>query len=806
MKPSGDEDVRPARKTTSSNAEALTDIVASPLTGSSPALFRTPDSTNDDPDEIDAVVSAKTFADYEIISEIARGGMGVVVRAREKKLNRIVALKMILGGNLADESDIKRFYIEAEAAAGLQHPGIVPIYEVGNVDGQHFYAMQLVEGPSLKERLANGPLPARVAAGLIQQVAVAVQYAHEHSIIHRDLKPENVLLTRDGKPMVTDFGLAKSIESGDNLTQSGQILGTPGYMAPEQALGRIDLQGPSVDIYSLGGLLYFLLTGRPPFQSASTLETLEQVVKQTPVSPRDLNSSVPRDLETICLKCLSKESRQRYYSASAFAEDLGRFLEGMPVVARPTGRVTRLIRWCIRNPAVAVLSAIVAVSLVAGTIVSTRFAFLAERRAIESEANFHESERQRLAAERNYHMARQAVDTYFTRVSEDRLLNQPGLQPLQKQLLQDALEYYQRFVADRSEDPSVREELASALFRVGLIEESVNADAEVGLKALKQACEIQEELVGQVGADEPVKEVLADTLTAISRIQLRSDRTDEALAAAERSLALRIEVLAGKTHDSEFRRLVASSYMNLGLVHRVRYGQAKAIQLIEEAQQIREEILAETSDFETRRDLGMGYYNLGNIALDLGDIPLALDSTERAVSAFLQTVDDAPEDIGNRSRLALCQRLRGDLLAETGDMPKAVISYKAATDGLRMLSKQNPEVSEYSVEFCVASMNLGSLLQDSLEVDAAIVALNESLTGFNRLYSDQASASLLSLLLDCKLRLAFANQDAGNIREVRELLNEIIIAASESLDSIPEIEDFLLEAKQLLATLDAPIG
>ena len=275
MKPSGDEEIRPSSATTSPDAEDPTAIDAPPLTGSSPALFRRPAATNDGPDEIDAVVSAKSFADYEIISEIARGGMGVVVRAREKKLNRIVALKMILGGKLADESDIKRFYIEAEAAAGLQHSGIVPIYEVGNVDGQHFYSMQLVEGPSLKERLSNGPLPAKVAAGLIQQVAAAVQYAHEHSIIHRDLKPENVLLTREGKPMVTDFGLAKSIESGDNLTQSGQILGTPGYMAPEQALGRIDQQGPGVDIYALGALLYFLLTGRPPFQSASTLETLE---------------------------------------------------------------------------------------------------------------------------------------------------------------------------------------------------------------------------------------------------------------------------------------------------------------------------------------------------------------------------------------------------------------------------------------------------------------------------------------------------------------------------------------------------
>jgi serine/threonine protein kinase len=803
MKPLGEKEVRPSTsETTHAAAGEPTAAVPPALTGSSPALFRTPPPLTDVPDAIDAVVNAKTFADYEIIEEIARGGMGVVVRAREKKLNRIVALKMILGGKLADESDIKRFYIEAAAAAALQHPGIVPIYEVGNVDGQHFYSMQLVEGASLKERLSNGPLTAKVAAGLIQQVAAAVHYAHEHSIIHRDLKPENVLLTRDGKPMVTDFGLAKSIESDDNLTQSGQILGTPGYMAPEQALGQIDQQGPGVDIYSLGALLYFLLTGRPPFQAASTLETLDQVVKQTPVSPRDLNPSVPRDLETICLKCLSKESRQRYFSASALAEDLERFLAGRPVIARPTGSLTRLWRWCVRNPAIAILSAVVAVSLIAGTITSTRFAFLAERRAQESEANFHESERQRQAAERNYSMARKAVDTYFTRVSENRLLNQPGLQPLQQQLLRDALKYYERFVAERSEDPSVREELAAALFRVGLIEETVNADPQVGLNALQTSRQIQEDVLLENSASDSAKEILADTLTAISRIQLRMQGPDVALAAAERSLALRMEVLTGKSDNTEFRRLVASSHMNLGILHRERNEQQKAIQRIEEAQRIREQILAEVEDFETRRDIGMGYYNLGNIALDNGELRQALASIEKAVSAFELTVRESPEDLGNRSRLALCLRLRGDMLAETGDLAMAIASYQTSTDGLRLLSRQNYAVTEYAVEFCVASMNLGALLQESNDITAAVTAFEESLTGLERLFADQASPTLQLLISDCRLRLAFAKYDLTDLESARSLLKEVIEIADDPTRATPELEELAKEAQQFLSRID----
>lgn len=804
MKPLGENDVKStAKRKTSAAQEEPTAVVPPPPDGSSPALFRTPASDRDVPDAIDAVVRTKTFAGYEIISEIARGGMGVVVRAREKKLKRIVALKMILGGKLADESDIKRFYIEAEAAAGLQHPGIVPIYEVGNVDGQHFYSMQLVEGPSLKERLSGGPLTASIAANLIREVATAVHYAHQHGIIHRDLKPENVLLTTDGTPMVTDFGLAKSIESGDNLTQSGQILGTPGYMAPEQALGRIDQQGPSVDIYSLGALLYFLLTGRPPFQAASTLETLEQVVKQAPVSPRDLNSSVPRDIETICLKCLSKEVRQRYYSANALAEDLDRFLQGLPVLARPTGRFTRLVRWCVRNPVIAVLSAVVAVSLLAGTIVSTRFAILAESRARESDANFQESERQRRSAERNYAMARQAVDTYLTRVSEDRLLNQPGLQPLQQQLLRDALEYYEQFVAERSDDPSVREELAASLFRVGLIEEAVNADPEVGLKALLQALEIQEELVRADIDAQSSKEVLADTLTAISRIQLSVGRPEDALVAGERSLELRRQVLANKTADLEFQRLVASSYMNLGLVYRERNEREKAIQLIQESQRMREQILLETEDFETRRDIGIGYYNLGNIALDSGDIQSALISIKKAVAAFEFMVQQFPEDLGHRSRLALSLRLRGDLHSETDDIDSAIDSYEAATDRLRSLSEQNSEVTEYKVDFCVTLMNLGSLRNEASDFAAAIDSFDESLAGLSRLYQVQASSDLQSLIFDCKLRLAFARYDLMDVGAARTLLKEIIEDSSKAAESNPEIETLKQEAKQFLDSIDA---
>jgi serine/threonine protein kinase len=281
------------------------------------------------------------FGDYEIVREIARGGMGVVFHARQVSLNRPVALKMILAGQLSDDTDVKRFHTEAEAAAHLDHPGIVPIYEVGQHEGQHYFSMGFIEGQSLSQRLAGGPLPAREAADVIRRVSEAIEFAHRRGVIHRDLKPANILLDQNGNPRVTDFGLAKKVQGNSDLTGSGQIMGTPSYMPPEQAGGRRGEVGPGADVYALGATLYALVTGRPPFQAATAMDTVLQVLSDEPVPPRRLNPSVPRDLETICLKCLEKEPAKRYDSAAALVEDLRRYLAHEPILARPVGRTER---------------------------------------------------------------------------------------------------------------------------------------------------------------------------------------------------------------------------------------------------------------------------------------------------------------------------------------------------------------------------------------------------------------------------------------------------------------------------------
>jgi predicted Ser/Thr protein kinase len=286
----------------------------------------------------------RSLGDYEVQCELGRGGMGVVYRVRQKSLNRVVALKMLLPGALVSRAELARFRTEAEATAGLQHPNIVAVHEVGEIDGCHYYSMDYIDGASLTQRLKSGPLPGRVAARYVQAIARAIHHAHQHGILHRDLKPSNILIDREDQPHITDFGLAKKLGGDSGHTRTGSVLGTPSYMAPEQAQGRIKDLGPTTDIYGVGAILYELLTGRPPFHAETPVDTIMQVIERDPVPPSLLNPNVDRDLETICLKCLEKEPRNRYGTAEELAEDLRRFLDGESISASEVNVFDYLVR------------------------------------------------------------------------------------------------------------------------------------------------------------------------------------------------------------------------------------------------------------------------------------------------------------------------------------------------------------------------------------------------------------------------------------------------------------------------------
>ncbi len=430
--------------------------------------------------------------DYEILGVLGRGGMGVVYKAKQKQLNRVVALKMVLGGLHASDDDLRRFRQEAEASARLQHPNIVQIHEVGEIDGKPYFSLEYVDGGSLAGKMASEPQAPFPAAQLIEILARAMHYAHQRGIVHRDLKPANILLasappdgsstapvTSFGIPKITDFGLAKRMDVDLGQTQTGAILGTPSYMAPEQAGGRIREIGPATDVYALGAILYDLLTGRPPFKSNTLADTLRQVQMSEPVSPGRLQPQVPRDLATICLKCLNKEPKKRYETSLALAEDLGRFLAGEPIRARPTSLVERTLKWARRRPAIAALIAVSVLSFVAlgvGGWWSFASLYSSNQKTIKARD---EAQSERVRAEDNLEQALAAIDGMLTQLSVN-LDEVPLMEKPRAKILNNALALFNHLPRKDQNTSQAQYQSARARARLGEIEWLLDrlADAE----------------------------------------------------------------------------------------------------------------------------------------------------------------------------------------------------------------------------------------------------------------------------------------------------------------------------------------
>jgi tetratricopeptide (TPR) repeat protein/tRNA A-37 threonylcarbamoyl transferase component Bud32 len=443
----------------------------------------------------------RPFGNYELLQQIGQGGMGVVYKARQKSPNRLLALKMIKAGALASTVDLQRFCNEAESVAALDHPNIVSIYELAELDGQHFFSMKLFEGGSLDRHIARFANDAKAAARLVATVARTVHHAHQRGILHRDIKPSNILLDAADQPHVTDFGLAKRVESDNGFTQSGAILGTPSYLAPEQVWGHRGAVTVAADVYGLGALLYTLLCGKPPFKADTMLATLELVKTREPAPPRGTNPAVDRDLETICLKCLEKEPARRYGSAEAVAEDLERWLRGEPIVARSVGSVTRLWRWCHRNPVVAGLSAALAllamfalVGLTYATVASWAKQKEIEAALAEARANHLRAETQRKRAETNFREAFWTIEHILAAFDKSRGKPPATIAELEDYQTGEALRFLRAFCEQPSEDPPVRLQQGVAYVHIGRVYQ-VLAQHKNAQDAFRQAVTVFEGLV-----------------------------------------------------------------------------------------------------------------------------------------------------------------------------------------------------------------------------------------------------------------------------------------------------------------------
>lgn len=604
-------------------------------------LDATIDQSEADANQTDfAIGSLAQFPGYQILGELGRGGMGVVYKARQKGLNRLVALKMLLAGAHADLDQVVRFNTEAEAVARLQHPNIVQIYEVGQHDGLPFFSLEFVDGCGLNQKLGGKPQPFREAAELIMILARAMHYAHEHGVVHRDLKPGNVLLTSTGVPKIADFGLAKQLECDSSQTKSGTLMGTPSYMAPEQARGDVHAIGPATDTYSLGAIFYELLTGRAPFVAAGVMDTVMRVIKEEPVRPSLLREKLPADLETICLKCLQKEPHQRYSSAGALADDLDRFLAGEAILARPVPSWERLARWCRRNPRVAALTATTFVLLVAGMIGSAGAAItiakernnkelerqaavearvLAEQRKQEADQAKEEAQKNAKLAMDQSNLALKAFHTLVGQVQQ-QIGDEPRMQPLKLKLLESARQGLDNVAKSDEDSRLLGQTTAGAYMQLGDVFRQMG-QTEKAYAQYEKCFQITQALLAKDPDGDVALSNVAASHTAMGGIILEWRRDIKAsMDHYQKALEINRKLYGRPLQDEKklsrgkIKRDLAESYTRVGVTY-LRLGEpTKARVSFQEALTHRKELVAaNSSDGPLKLDLGRSHMALGEI-------------------------------------------------------------------------------------------------------------------------------------------------------------------------------------------------
>ena len=736
---------------------------------------------------------------YEILDELGRGGMGVVYRARHLRLNRLVALKMILAGGHAGPAERDRLRAEAEAIARLHHPGVVQVYEAGECDGLPFVALELCTGGSLVRLLAAGPLPPRDADRLVEGVARGVQAAHSAQVVHRDLKPANVLLGADGAPKVTDFGLAKCLD-GSGQTGSGALIGTPNYMSPEQAAGRGKEAGPATDVYALGAILYECLTGRPPFKAATAMDTLRQVIADEPVAPRRLNAAVPRDLETVCLKCLRKESGRRYASAAALADDLNRFLDNRPILARPVGPLARGWRWCQREPALAISLAGSALVLATAAVVSTLFGLQAvtDRKLAEANAGIatREADRSRDALERAM-----AADERLLWTVEREMTTHGTLDARSRQSVQDVAERFRGLIDRNGDRPEVRHRSGLARLRLGeahyLLQEYPQ-----GIAELRTAIGVFEGLVAEYPDTLAYLASLAESLSSAGYQVFYEREPDvdvnkkEANELCERAVALWEQVTRDDQRPEYLHQQAAANYrlaviardQKTAALTRAAIGKAqkddapaRAAMAEAEKEDARaraafavahrrqtEALAQDPHEPKQRRELARLCGSMSNYFYFGGDFEAARESAEAVVSTLRDVVGKDDADPRDDEEWYQAHTLLIDIAARHKDENRIIELFLAVLPETERLAKLNPQNDKFARR--LAGIQMSILLTQKAPADVVDWA-TKAIATLTPLYrgSKEPDFDIWSPLLDAYSRRA---QALAQLRRLDEALRD----------------------------------
>ncbi len=722
---------------------------------------------------------------YEVLGTLGRGGMGVVYKARHRQLNRLVALKMILSGAHAAPETLMRFKIEAEAVAKLQHPNIVQIFDIGQRDGHPYFSLEYLDGGSLHQKLDGAPQQPKQAATTIETLARAIHFAHQHGIVHRDMKPANVLVGTDGTLKITDFGLAKQLDVEDSgQTGTEAILGTPTYMAPEQAAGLTKNVGPAADTYALGAMLYEMLTGRPPFRGTTVMETLQQVQFIEPVQPRRLQPNAPLDLQTICLKCLNKQPNKRYASAEALADDLRAYLENRPIKARPTSAIERVFKWMRRQPMQAALAAVIFVALcglifgighnmrqqsvLIGQETALRLkaqeneglavkAKNEEKKATEAEKKRREDaenakvaiqkesvekEKQRQRATANFIQARAAVDQ-LTILAQQSLVDRPGLEKVREELLDRVVVFYKKFIETNTEE-NLALDKGQAYRRLGDVQQMLgkNTDAAV---SYRQACDSFTDLLAKDPKAEAARRDLAET--SISRWVVLTDLGKQDLVAKVLGEAHAALTTLHKDYPTKARYVLdlamcendfaISAYLAGKLSDAEAHAQ-DALKYLSDMQGPND------SDPSVRLERARAHGALGLLyTAQAGKSEKPEDERTRAGDQFAQAllemkplVERFPDTTKYIKELGEVYTNLGTLWRVRGDETQALAIYKVAIKLFGDLSKQYPDVTDYRHLAALNRSNRGDLLGQQMQFDAARSDLDAAIEALGRLAAD----------------------------------------------------------------------
>ncbi len=748
---------------------------------------------------------------FRIVRPYARGGLGEVFVAQDQELHREVAVKQIQHRHADDVSSRQRFVLEAEITGGLEHPGIVPVYGLGSyADGRPYYAMRFIRGDSLKDAIdryhdplakhgntAERSLELRGLLGRFIDVCDAIDYAHSRGVLHRDLKPGNIMLGKYGETLVVDWGLAKTADSpevqaalGESAlrpasgsgsgTLMGSAIGTPQFMSPEQAAGRLDQLGPASDVYSLGATLYCLLTGRTAFEDRDLSTVLRKVEHGEYPPPRAIDASVPAALEAICNRAMALAPAERYKSPRALAEDIEHWLADEPVSAYREPAGERVARWMRRHRQ---WTQSIGAAIVLVAIVASAAAFIIAK-------SWREEAAARKQAVLGFQAARQAVNDYFTEVSENKLLDVPGLQPLRRDLLQTALDYYQGFLKDHGDDPTLIDDVGLTWYRVGRIEQAIGKQADAK-GALEKALAIQEPRGKGASAEQSQATALADTYNELGDLAQVTIALDDARGWFEKGRDVRKQLADAKPDDVQLQRKLINSDNNLAVVDGKLHKLPDARREYTAANGARQKLAdAHPDDLQLQRDLAQGRYNFGVLLRDNVDYAAARDSLQQAADDFAALSKKEPEKIEVRRELAVARRMLGDCDQRLGQDDAAMAAYEQARQVAEPLARQNPFLTQLRADIAAIEIDEAQVKAQTRDATGAIAQLQRARGILGPLTEEDPNvaefqidlANCLGTLVELQLGAGRYADARGTLEEARKVRTKLVTTSPDNAD------------------------